>query len=154
MQCSKTDSYSISSSAATSSVCGTVRPSALAVLRLMTRSNLVGSCTGRSAGARRSSGPCPAASRRPDLSPELANGLRRCYDYFGAACKHVGWRYVSTRRSRGVPKKRSFSQASINQSRRSGFCRCIPTRQLNRLPARRSKRTEKDVQSAAMGNRK
>ena len=35
--------YSITSSASCSSDCGTVRPSALAVLRLMTRSNLVGS---------------------------------------------------------------------------------------------------------------
>ena len=34
--------YSITSSAATSKVCGTVRPSAFAVLRLMTKSNLVG----------------------------------------------------------------------------------------------------------------
>jgi hypothetical protein len=31
-------------------------------------------------------------------------------------CKYVGWRYVSTRRRRGVPKMRSFSQASIDQS--------------------------------------
>ena len=42
--------HSITSSARASSVCGTVRPSALAVLRLMTSSNLVGACTGRSAG--------------------------------------------------------------------------------------------------------
>jgi hypothetical protein len=42
--------YSITSSAATSRVCGTVNPSALAVLRLMTSSNLVGCCTGRSPG--------------------------------------------------------------------------------------------------------
>jgi len=34
--------YSITSWAATSNVFGTVRPSALAVLRLMTSSNLVG----------------------------------------------------------------------------------------------------------------
>jgi hypothetical protein len=40
----------ITSSAATSSVSGTVKPSALAVLRLMTSSNFVGCCTGRSAG--------------------------------------------------------------------------------------------------------
>jgi hypothetical protein len=40
----------ISSSAMANSVSGTVRPSALAVLRLMTNSNLVGRATGRSAG--------------------------------------------------------------------------------------------------------
>src|ERR1035437_8708698 len=42
--------HSITSSARVSSVAGTVRPSALAVLRLMISSNFVGSCTGRSAG--------------------------------------------------------------------------------------------------------
>jgi hypothetical protein len=42
--------YSITSSAAASRDCGTVRPSALAVLRLTTSSYLVGACTGRSAG--------------------------------------------------------------------------------------------------------
>src|SRR5215831_1929608 len=42
--------YSITSSAATSNVCGTLRPSVLAVLRLMTNSNLVDCMTGRSAG--------------------------------------------------------------------------------------------------------
>src|SRR5262249_15185527 len=42
--------HSITSSARASSVSGTVRPSALAVLRLMTSSYLVGACTGRSAG--------------------------------------------------------------------------------------------------------
>src|SRR5215468_9876491 len=42
--------HSITSSARASSVGGMVRPSALAVIRLMTRSNLVGCSTGRSAG--------------------------------------------------------------------------------------------------------
>ena len=42
--------YSITSSALARSDGGTVRPSALAVLRFMTNSNLVGACTGRSAG--------------------------------------------------------------------------------------------------------
>src|SRR5262249_21523269 len=42
--------HSITSSAATSSLSGTWRPSALAVLRLSTSSNLVGCMTGRSAG--------------------------------------------------------------------------------------------------------
>ncbi len=50
MQCSKQHFYSITSSAVASSDCGMVRPSAVAVLRLMTSSNLVGNCTGRSAG--------------------------------------------------------------------------------------------------------
>ena len=42
--------HSITSSARASSVGGTSRPSSLAVLRLVTRSYLVGACTGRSAG--------------------------------------------------------------------------------------------------------
>src|SRR5436309_9417235 len=42
--------HSITSSARASSIAGTSRPSAPAVLRLMTISNLVGACTGRSAG--------------------------------------------------------------------------------------------------------
>jgi hypothetical protein len=42
--------YSITSLARASSVVGTSRPSALAVLRLITISYLVGACTGRSAG--------------------------------------------------------------------------------------------------------
>src|SRR5262245_54850978 len=42
--------HSITSSAATCSVGGTVRPSALAVLRFITHSNLVGCKTGKSAG--------------------------------------------------------------------------------------------------------
>ena len=43
-------SHSITSSAATRSVRGTVRPSALAVLRLMINSNVAGVCAARSAG--------------------------------------------------------------------------------------------------------
>src|SRR5262249_16787633 len=43
-------SHSITSSARASSVGGTSRPSALAVLRLIASSNLVGSSTGRSEG--------------------------------------------------------------------------------------------------------
>ena len=42
--------YSITLSALTMTDSGTVRPSAFAVLRLMTSSNLVGCSTGRSAG--------------------------------------------------------------------------------------------------------
>src|SRR5215813_8730085 len=43
-------SHSITLSAVASSVSGTVRPSAFAVLRLITNSNFVGCCTGKSAG--------------------------------------------------------------------------------------------------------
>jgi hypothetical protein len=42
--------HSITSSAVASNVVGIVRPSDLAVFRLMTNLNLVGACTGRSAG--------------------------------------------------------------------------------------------------------
>src|SRR5262245_9651939 len=45
-----TSPHSITSSARASSVGGTSKPSALAVLRLMTNSYFVGTCTGRSAG--------------------------------------------------------------------------------------------------------
>jgi hypothetical protein len=43
-------SHSITSSASVSSIGGTVRPSVFAVLRLITKSNFIGCCTGRSAG--------------------------------------------------------------------------------------------------------
>jgi hypothetical protein len=42
--------HSITSSARASSAWGTSKPSALAVFKLMTNSNLVGACTGRSPG--------------------------------------------------------------------------------------------------------
>ena len=47
--CSKTAFHSMTSSASASSASGTVRPSVVAVLRLMTNSNFVGWITGRSA---------------------------------------------------------------------------------------------------------
>ena len=50
MQCSKRRYYSITASASASNVGGTSMPSALAVLRLIASSYLVGACTGRSAG--------------------------------------------------------------------------------------------------------
>src|SRR5258706_15997486 len=50
MHRSKEHFYSITSSGWASSVGGTVRPSAFAVLRFMTSSNLVGCSIGRSAG--------------------------------------------------------------------------------------------------------
>jgi hypothetical protein len=49
-RCSKLPLYSMTSSARASSCAGKSRPSALAVLRLMTSSYFVGACTGRSAG--------------------------------------------------------------------------------------------------------
>src|SRR5439155_991216 len=42
--------HSITSSAMASNLSGTSKPNAFAVPRLMTRSNLVGNCTGRSVG--------------------------------------------------------------------------------------------------------
>ena len=50
MQCSKQHRHSITSSARASNEGDTVRPSVLAVLRLITNAYLVGACTGRSAG--------------------------------------------------------------------------------------------------------
>jgi hypothetical protein len=50
LQRSKDRPYSITSSARASSVGGTSRPSVLAVVRLMIRSNLVGCSTGMSPG--------------------------------------------------------------------------------------------------------
>jgi hypothetical protein len=49
-RCGKRHCYSMTSSARVSKAIDTLRPSALAVLRLMTNSNLVGACTGRSPG--------------------------------------------------------------------------------------------------------
>jgi hypothetical protein len=49
LRCSRDWRHSITSSAVASSVCGMLRPSALAVLRFMISSYLVGACTGRSA---------------------------------------------------------------------------------------------------------
>ena len=46
----RSQTYSITASARASSMGGISRPSALAVLRLITSSNFVGCCTGRSAG--------------------------------------------------------------------------------------------------------
>jgi hypothetical protein len=50
MHCSKQHLYSITSVALVSSAGGTSRPSAFAVLRLITNSNLVGNSIGRSLG--------------------------------------------------------------------------------------------------------
>ena len=50
LQSGRLDAYSITSSARVKSNCGTVSPSSLTVLRLMTSCNLVGCCTGKSAG--------------------------------------------------------------------------------------------------------
>jgi hypothetical protein len=58
LRCDKKTRYSITLSAATIRSCGIVRPSALAVFRLTTRSNFVGRSTGKSADF----GPVTAAS--------------------------------------------------------------------------------------------
>jgi hypothetical protein len=50
MHRSKQRLYSITSSARASSTGGISRPSVFAVLRLITNSNFVGSCTGKSVG--------------------------------------------------------------------------------------------------------
>jgi hypothetical protein len=50
LRCSRNCRYSITSSAVASSVCAMLRPSALAVLRLMTSSTLMDCWTGRSVG--------------------------------------------------------------------------------------------------------
>ena len=65
MHRSKHSVYSITSSARASSIGGTSSPSALAVLRLITSSNLVGCSTGRSAGF--SPLRMPAARREPSI---------------------------------------------------------------------------------------
>ena len=70
MRRSKNTRYSITSSAIASSVGDTVRPSALAVSRLMTNSSLVGCSTGRSSLA-------VATKRRPSDSHPHAVGQRR-----------------------------------------------------------------------------
>jgi hypothetical protein len=50
MQCSKPQCYSITSSASAINLSGTVRPSALAVVRLITSANLTGAWAGSSLG--------------------------------------------------------------------------------------------------------
>jgi len=63
--------YSITSSARASSVGGMVRPSALAVLRLITSSYLVGACTGKSAGFSPSEDTIDVSRRTPVLIEEI-----------------------------------------------------------------------------------
>src|SRR5215467_5601595 len=50
VRCGERHRYSITSSALVSKDCGTVKPIAFAVLRLISSSYLVGACTGRSPG--------------------------------------------------------------------------------------------------------
>jgi hypothetical protein len=70
--------YSITSSAVASSVGGTSRPRALAVLRLMTSSNLVGSWTGRSpAFSPRRMRSIPAVRDEPAFAREIAEYRRQ-----------------------------------------------------------------------------
>jgi len=49
LRCGRDWRYSITSSALVRSDCGTAKPSAFAVLRLMTNLNFVGACTGTGA---------------------------------------------------------------------------------------------------------
>jgi len=74
------------SSAATCSVSGTVRPSALTVFRLMTVSNLMGSSIGRSAGLapRRTRSTWPAARRKIAAADRRAH--RGCGSLIGWEC--------------------------------------------------------------------
>src|SRR5215471_8908462 len=66
------DDYSTISSAVASSVCGKVRPSVLAVLRLRTRSNFVGCSTGKSDGFVPCSILCTYVALRRERSEKLA----------------------------------------------------------------------------------
>jgi hypothetical protein len=74
--------HSIISSVVASSVGGTVRPSALAVIRFTTRSNLVGRSTGTSAGLlpRRTLSTSSAAPHAPLLPsrPSILRLIQRC----------------------------------------------------------------------------
>jgi hypothetical protein len=77
MQCSKSQPYSITSSAATCSVGGTVRPSICAVLALMTSSNLLDCKTGRSAG----------------FAPlRMRAGIDACQPIFSESCQQATFR--------------------------------------------------------------
>ena len=67
-QCSKQRPYSITSSARPSMVGGTVMPSAFAVLRLMTSSNLVGPASGSANYTKRIH---VASSVSPDITPAV-----------------------------------------------------------------------------------
>jgi len=87
LRCGRKWRYSITSSAVASSVCGNVRPSALAVLRLSTRSNFVGCsrlyqlfCRG---------GGCPANHQPCGVDHEVR--LRQLDVMFAAGRKHL-WR--------------------------------------------------------------
>ena len=73
--------YSIISSARACSAGGTLRPSALAVLRLITNSYLVGTCTGRLLAVRLRAG--RRAHRLSQLSRHLTHARRhRCHSQF------------------------------------------------------------------------
>src|SRR5262249_55975508 len=87
--------HSITSSARASSVSGTARPSAFAVVKLMTRSNLVGCSTGMSASARSLSalnaGAMSFARRISDLQAELAGRcLGLAHFQYGGGIADIG----------------------------------------------------------------
>jgi ABC transporter substrate binding protein len=68
--------YSITWSARNSSVCGIVRPSAFAVLRLITSSNFVGCSIGRSAGLAHTDAYSRIKGRLSGLSPRFEVRIR------------------------------------------------------------------------------
>ncbi len=83
MRRSKWHRYSITRSADTSSPCGIANPSASAVLRLMTRSNLVGCSTEVAILC-----PCPEknASAAMMTRPALCRAGKRILDCFRRGC--------------------------------------------------------------------
>ena len=81
MHRSKRQLYSITSSAWASSVGGTVRPSELAVLMLITNSNLVGCCTGRSDGLAQCSSRRDGSSASP--IPSITLAIQRHFSQIG-----------------------------------------------------------------------
>jgi hypothetical protein len=92
--------YSITSSARESSVDGSSRPSAFAVLRLITNSYLVGACTGRSVGF------------SPFLPASIAARTER-----RSRCMHNGEASMTIRRcARNLPHFRFFRKRSPSPS--------------------------------------
>ena len=109
--CSKQHLYSITSSARASSDGGTVRPSALAVLRLITSSYLVGACTGRSAGLLALEDAIDVAGRAPVLVDEI----RPIGDQAAAGDEEA----VEVDRGQFVPGRQRDDQIAMNHRQRA-----------------------------------
>jgi hypothetical protein len=115
--------HSITSSARASSDCGTVRPSALAVLRLMTSSNFVGCSIGKSAGLAPLSILSTKTAARRDLlhsssgrQPPHARGRYRSPATY---CLPRNLRSDSPQEGRGDrPRRRTHRRARSSQRRR------------------------------------